>query len=128
MERLDVDRLHELSYLREFAPVAGVVHAVIEPRMAYEDHPDFDRQVCEAGLKRFVRAPMPSDRRNDLAIDRDSGEWHTRGDSPEILRHSSILVTELEPGVRTRRGLHFTGEPGSFVWFTPGKGPPPIPT
>jgi hypothetical protein len=126
MERLDLDRLHELSYLREFAPVVGVVHAVIEPRVAYADHSDFDREVCLAGLKRFVRPIMPSDRRNDLAIDPDSGEWDTSGDDPAILGSAGVLVREVQPGFRIRKGLVYTGEPGRFIRFTPGQGPPKL--
>jgi hypothetical protein len=126
MERLDLDRLARLSHFVEYAPVLGVVHAVIEPWIAYADHADFDREICLAGLKRFVRPVMPSDRRHDLAVDPDSGAWKPSGDDPAILEYESVLVREVEPGFRMRKGLVYTGEPGRFIWFEPGNGPPKL--
>jgi hypothetical protein len=127
MESLDLDRLAELSTFREYAPVLGVICAVVEPRITYADHSDFDREMCLTGLKRFVRPIMPSDRRNDLALDRSTGVFSTSGDAPEVLAFTSILVREVQPGFRIRRGLVRDDGPGSFLWFEPGTGTPTVP-
>jgi hypothetical protein len=72
---------------------------VVEPLRPYEDNMDFDREVCKAGLKRFVRRPMESDYPGHGTPlnpevpppDVDWGEW--------------LIVLEMSEGFRTKSGI-----------------------
>jgi hypothetical protein len=39
----------------------GALHPVVEPLRAWDSHLDFDRAVCDAGVKSFIRPVMKSD-------------------------------------------------------------------
>jgi hypothetical protein len=72
---------------------------VVEPLRPCDDHMDFDREVCKAGLKRFIRKRMESDGPEDSALidpgialfGVDLGEW--------------VLVLEASEGLRFRSGI-----------------------
>jgi hypothetical protein len=71
---------------------AGEPVPFLRPLDRFEDHIEFDRAVCESGIKRFIRAVMPSDQPNperliQLGLDRDA----VFGPYIEVRRLSSSL-------------------------------------
>lgn len=69
--------------------VGGVDAPLVEPVAAWVDHAGFDRALCLAGCRMFVRK-----RRHD--------DW-PEGLGPVVGGH--VLVEEVIPGVRKRRPL-----------------------
>jgi hypothetical protein len=61
---------------------------LIVPLREWADHMDFDRLVCERGVKRFVRPAMPSDFPVELLRTRAAGEF--------------VYVEEVRPGMHIR--------------------------
>jgi hypothetical protein len=87
----------------------GPTLAVV-PRRGYADHADFDKALRAAGLKRFVRRSMPSDRPGsgtpldpagwpDWVAECDLGDW--------------VMVAEIEEGVRVSCPVEIEGEGGA---------------
>jgi len=71
-------------YIQEgwgFAPDLVEPLPLLRPLREYSDATEFDREVCRAGVKRFVRRGTPAD--------------HPWG---------LVEVLELSPGLRVRRG------------------------
>jgi hypothetical protein len=73
----------------------------VEPWAACDDHMEFDRQVCQAGLKRFIRRvmksdlpgegePVPLDRKIPI-LDIKPGDW--------------LIVFEITEKVRVKRSV-----------------------
>ena len=83
--QLDMDRLIAVSGLEGTVDVAGEVLLMIVPSGPCADHMAFDRTVCEAGVTKYVRHALPSDR---SIPDADFGEF--------------VLVEELSKGLRHR--------------------------
>src|SRR4051812_19498776 len=69
---------------------------IVVPRGDVADHMQFDRAVCAAGLKKFLRPVTPSDQ-PDPARALRGGET-----PPPQFLGSHVLVEELSPGLRTR--------------------------
>jgi hypothetical protein len=68
--------------------VEDVEAPLVEPVGAWVDHAGFDRTLCRAGVKRFVRKRRLDDWPEGL---------------PMIGGH--VLVVELSPGIRSRKPL-----------------------
>jgi hypothetical protein len=71
----------------------GLPVCVLRPKSSYqlpaEDDMDFDRRICAAGVKDYVRPRFPED-------------WRANG-KPLDVEEAWVLVEELRPGMRTRR-------------------------
>jgi hypothetical protein len=92
-DSLDGKALNQISELVDWVFIFGMSLPIVEPLRCVEDHMEFDRQICAAGLKRFVRRILPSDL---PAI------------APGVDDHvSHVLVAEHTPGLRSRIGLQF---------------------
>lgn len=59
----------------------GEVIPRLIPRREYDDHMDFDREVCAAGVTDFLRPAMPSDFPSAMA-----------SESPHVPRDSHVRV------------------------------------
>jgi hypothetical protein len=115
--RLDTDALELLCSFQGIIGVGGRPVPRLVPHRDFTSGPhaadeqmDFDRAVCEAGLKEFIRPTLPGDRTGP-----DSG-WRPAFDNmPEEMKercHKEIndtfvpggwvLVKEIRPGFRTR--------------------------
>jgi hypothetical protein len=82
---LDMDALMACSRLEGTVDVAGEVLLMIVPSDLRMDHMTLDRAICEAGVTRFVRRTMPSDR-----------------PFPDVSIGEFVLVQELSKGLRHR--------------------------
>jgi hypothetical protein len=84
----DLDAAQRVSNFLAVIGVEGRPTPLVEPIAACADHADFDRELCAAGIKRFVRQRMESDWPSEVT------------DGQALPGH--LLVTEKTPGVRTR--------------------------
>jgi hypothetical protein len=76
--------------------VDGEMLPLYEPLKQPERHEDFDRAMCQAGLKKFIRPEMPSD-------------YPIAEEAKKVLQAdvvACVLVVQLAPGVRARRGIN----------------------
>jgi hypothetical protein len=78
------------------ANIEGERVPVVLPLEDLEDHTEFDRQICAAGLKRFLRPLAPSDQPDPAGV---------YGPEAPRFTGSHILVHELTEGVRGRAGI-----------------------
>lgn len=98
--RLPAERRADLKHFADtFGSVwlDGEIVPLTRPRAEHgvPHHMDFDRRVCAAGVKRFVRPLLPSDEEaRPPGVPGFDSDW--------------ILVAECEPGVRERRGVSVT--------------------
>jgi hypothetical protein len=79
--------------------VGDVPVPVVEPLAPCEDNMDFDRAVCAAGVKRFVRRSMPSDapgsgRPLDPTIP-----------VPQVNPGDWLIVLEIQEGLRVKQTI-----------------------
>ena len=107
---LDIDRLAQLTNLIGSIRVGEEVYPLIEPRGPVDDHMTFDRAVCSAGFKSFVRPFLES----DLATGRATLGGRPISDEElaeinEEMRCPYILVHHVADGIRTRIGLQVRG-------------------
>jgi hypothetical protein len=66
---------------------------VLEPTGTPATHEEFDRMVCQAGLRKYVRPVMDDD-------------WQLTPEIPIFGMPDHVLVVELSRGVRHRCGFH----------------------
>jgi hypothetical protein len=90
MPGLDTEIMERISRWGGDYLVDGARLPLVLPLADITDHSEFDRQVCGAGLKRFVRPFQASDH-------------------PVGLPGAHILVQELAPGIRRRAGVRIFG-------------------
>jgi hypothetical protein len=96
---LDWDALVAVSHLVGVLPIDGENLLVIRPKRSHAEHEDFDRVICRAGLKRFVRRPMDSDRPgHGTPID-------PAMPVPDVDFGDYVVVEEVTRGVRLRLGI-----------------------
>ncbi len=85
--------------------IDGESFPLIKPKADYQaadyHFMDFDREVCAAGMKAFVRPWMPSDEMKP----EHQISWPPM---PLFARQKSdfVLVREITPGMRTRMGVN----------------------
>jgi len=97
----DVHALDEISSCEGTVTVEGRPVPVVLPRADYTgddfDYMEFDRAICEAGVREFVRPVSPGDQPNP-------SKQISGPPLPADCRLSCpwILVRELHPGVRAR--------------------------
>jgi hypothetical protein len=86
--------------------VGGVTVAVVEPIGPCEDQMVFDKAVCAAGLKRFIRRPMESDYPgHGTPINPRTGESDPSIPIPDIDLGDWLIVLEAAKGIRFKRSL-----------------------
>lgn len=88
----DLDQLRTLGTLVAAWRVNDVWHPVVEPLRAWDHHMDFDREICAAGVKSFIRPIMESDQPECL--------MPTLGDDVDY-----VLVYRIASDMRVRIGL-----------------------
>lgn len=78
------------------ADCPGASLPVVEPRGPIADHMAFDRAVCAAGLKLFIRPAT-------------AGDWPEadREIDPALGRYTHVVVREMSEGVRVRSPVNF---------------------
>jgi hypothetical protein len=101
---LNMERLSKLA-----SPVGTFVYVdehitMIAPLAVYEDNLEFDRQICECGLKRFVRRMMPNEVPNKDRALRHSDQYEiVHAIAVAALENEEwLLVEEMTEGVRTK--------------------------
>jgi hypothetical protein len=100
---LDMDGLIGCSRLEGIVDVAGEVLLMVNPAGPCMDHMAFDRTVCEAGVTRYVRRTMPSDRPGQgTPIDPRTGRPDRTIPIPNVDFGEFVLVQELSKGLRHR--------------------------
>lgn len=103
----------DLSALANVCRCAGTVtgtcgHEVVlvHPLRDYDSHMEFDRAVCAAGLKTFIRASMESDYPGfGTAVDIKTMKPDPSIAIPKIELGDFVLVSEASTGIRTRVGI-----------------------
>jgi hypothetical protein len=86
--------------------VGGVPVFAVEPIGPCEDQMEFDRAVCAAGLKRFIRRPMASDYpREGHAINPRTGRRDPTIPVPDVDLGDWLIVLELAEGVRCKPSI-----------------------
>lgn len=89
LDGVDIRALDAFSECGGFVRMGEELVVVVRPRGTCRNHMAFDRRVCAAGLRRFVRRVLPDDTPADAPADcRFRTDW--------------LLVTEAASGVRTR--------------------------
>jgi hypothetical protein len=82
---------------------------VIEPLRAYDDHMEFDRAICAAGVKRFMRRTMPSDQPGyGTPLNPQTMEPDPTIPVPDFQLDEFLVVWELSRDIRARRGVTIT--------------------
>jgi hypothetical protein len=89
---------------------------IIMPTKIYLDCMDFDRPICELGVKQFIRPIMETE---PPLEDNEEAESIRQ----EFKRFTHVLVEEAAPGIRRKRLLNLVSSPGA----EPRPGPPPPP-
>jgi hypothetical protein len=103
---LDWRSLTAISSLVGMLAFEGGYLPMLRPKRGYAVHEDFDRVICAAGIKKFVRPAMDSDRLgHETAFDPQTGKPDPTIPVPEVIVGSHMLVIELEEGLRIRRGI-----------------------
>jgi hypothetical protein len=101
-DRIDAVALNAVAFRATAVLIDGVRLAVLIPKSDWRgdrfDHMSFDRAVCAAGLKAFVRPVTPSDQPNPLH--RVSGPLIPLGTR---FTTDWLRVTKLASGVRLRQ-------------------------
>ncbi len=103
--RATVRALSRISDFGGVALVDGVEVPIVLPLAEWDDPGEFDRAVCAAGLKTFLRPLTAADQP-------DPSRRIRGGPGDELPRFAGthILVRELAPGIRTRTGVDFFPE------------------
>jgi hypothetical protein len=103
-EDVDGQALDRISTFGGIMRVEDEDLPIVLPRAEGDDHAEFDRRVCAAGLKAFVRPAWESDRARIR-------ELADHLDEPAMRTHPShVLIRELSPGVRTRLPVQYFPE------------------
>jgi hypothetical protein len=96
----------QISALMGVATIEGEKYPVVEPLRRYEDHAEFDRALCQAGVKAFVRRTMDSDQPGPgPPINPETGEPNPSIPPPNVRFPSHVLVQEAGEGIRLRSGV-----------------------
>jgi hypothetical protein len=82
----DPDKIAELCSYGGCWIEGALVALMIRPNINVQHYAEFDRALCAAGLKAFVRPCHPTD---------------------DAVGAKAMLVQEIEPGVRARRMIRF---------------------
>jgi hypothetical protein len=82
----DPEKISELCHYGGCWVEGALVTLAIQPTVNVAHHDEFDRALCAAGLKRFVRPQHLTD--DDLGVG-----------------VGAVLVEEIQPGVRARMGF-----------------------
>jgi hypothetical protein len=116
---MDTDALNKLCKFASFIMHEGEhIFRVVPLDGTPDNFMNFDRAVCEAGLKEFIRPPMLSDTLPDATI-MDTNEPAPQLEVPE---GCSILVMEIQPGVRVRLVVMLSVvREGTITDFTRGR-------
>jgi hypothetical protein len=86
--------------------VGGVPVFAVEPIGLCEDQMEFDKAVCAAGLRRFIRRPMESDYPgHGTPINPRTGESDPSIPIPDIDLGDWLIVLEAAKGLRFKRSL-----------------------
>jgi hypothetical protein len=93
---LDIDALIAISRVEGVVAFDDGALLVIVPVGAHDDHSEFDRAICRAGVREFVRRTMPSDRPG-IGIPLDPSV-----PVPDVDLGDFVVVREMTEGVRTR--------------------------
>jgi hypothetical protein len=101
---LDIGALRSVSGLAGGIAVGDEVLLFLVPTRDFDAHEDFDRVVCRAGIKRFVRATMESDHPAPGTL-LDCGLAVFGSPFGEY-----VVIRELSDGVRSRRGIEIEME------------------
>jgi hypothetical protein len=103
---LDWGSLTAISSLVGMLAFEGGYVPMLRPKRRHAVHEDFDRMICAAGIKKFVRPAMDSDRPGrGTAFNPQTGKPDPMVPVPEVIVGSHMLVIELEEGLRIRRGI-----------------------
>jgi hypothetical protein len=108
---LDYDALNSVSRLIGYFPLDtdDVSHPSVpylRPIREFADHTEFDRIICGAGVKIFVRPAMASDRPGSgTPINPKTREPDPSISVPDIPFGPEILVIQLKTGIRIRRSV-----------------------
>ena len=87
---IDLKAVAKLSRFMAFIRVEGKQTIFVDPMDGTVLYLDFDRAMCKAGLRRFIRPRMDSD-------------WDGLPEAKP--RPANVLVRQLSPDVRVRRPL-----------------------
>ena len=120
---LDPDALIAVSRLEGILPIAGETLLIINPNQSCMDHMDFDRAICQAGIKQFVRRRLLSDRPGQgTAINPRTGKPDPTISVPDVDFGTHVVVRELANGIRTRYSIGLVISDSPEVTF-PASGP-----
>ena len=90
---INYDRLTTVATYSGMADVYGEVLPVFIPVGDIPDQMDFDRTMCECGVRTFARPWHVSD-------------WPQNEDVRAKMKQTShVVVSEISPGMRSRRGV-----------------------
>lgn len=107
---VDVKALDAVARPVGFATLHGLQWPFLEPLEEPEDHRTFDRIVCEAGIKAYIRPMFHSDKPGAIPGLDDDGHFSvwttaaepgTEPDEPTFVG-THVLVREMKPNVRSR--------------------------
>jgi hypothetical protein len=93
-DALDLDALNAVSVIAGLVKAGSDVLLLVVP-VRDCDADEFDRILCAAGVKRFLRPALPGD---------------PGAPAPDLPPPDKFLVEEVAPGVRTRRPARPRGE------------------
>jgi hypothetical protein len=102
-DELDIPALARISRLAGVVQSGGEILLVIEPARPFDDHMEFDRVICAAGVKAFVRRTMESDQ---------PGSGTPLDPSvpvPDYRFPEHLVVREATPGMRHKSGIELEG-------------------
>lgn len=100
--KVDVGTLNRISEHLGTVNFSGELLPLCRPSGVWEDPTEFDREVCAAGVTKFLRPVLPGDFPAEVAAEiGTTGDW--------------LLVTELSPGLRVRLGAKLFHIPSSDV-------------
>jgi hypothetical protein len=111
-EELDYGALAAISDLLGLVDLDGEPLPLVEPLRPYDDHTDFDRAVCKAGIKAFVRRTMESDQPgHGTPLDPLTHLPDPTIPIPEDRFPDHVIVREACEGMRWKFGIQLEAPP-----------------